>query len=79
MCIRDRHMDVAGVATATVISQAISAGLVVWCLVKVKGDYNLDLKKLRIYKDKLLGMTKIGLPEMCIRDRSRLKRRKGKC
>ena len=56
------HMDVAGVATATVISQAISAGLVVWCLVKVKGDYNLDLKKLRIYKDKLLGMTKIGLP-----------------
>ena len=49
------HMDVAGVATATVISQAISAGLVVWCLVKVKGDYNLDLKKLRIYKDKLLG------------------------
>ena len=56
------HMDVAGVATATVISQAISAGLVVWCLVKVMGDYNLDLKKLRIYKDKLLGMTKIGLP-----------------
>ncbi len=56
------HMDVAGVAAATAISQAISAGLVVWCLTKVEGYYKLDLKKLCLKKDKLLKMTKIGLP-----------------
>ena len=32
------HMGVAGVAAATSISQAVSAGLVFWCLVKVEGD-----------------------------------------
>ncbi len=56
------HMGVAGVATATAVSQAISAGLVVWCLMKSEGDYRVDLKKLRIKKDKLLKMAKIGLP-----------------
>ncbi len=56
------HMGVAGVATATAVSQAISAGLVLWCLVKSDGDYRVDLKKLRLKKDKLLKMTKIGLP-----------------
>lgn len=56
------HMDVAGVALATVLSQAISAGLVFWCLTKVDGPYRLNPKKLCIKKDKLLGMTKIGLP-----------------
>lgn len=56
------RMDVAGVATATDISQAISAGLVVWCLTKVDGDYRLDLKGLCLKKDKLVRMAKIGLP-----------------
>ncbi len=56
------HMDVAGVAAATSISQAISAGLVLWCLVKSSGDYRVDLKRLRIKKDKLWKMMKIGLP-----------------
>lgn len=56
------NMGVAGVATATVVSQAISAGLVLWCLVKSDGDYRVDLKQLRLKKDKLLKMTKIGLP-----------------
>lgn len=31
------HMDVAGVALATIISQYISAALVVWCLVREEG------------------------------------------
>ena len=56
------HMGVAGVATATVVSQAISASLVVMCLVKAHSDYRLDLKQVRIYKSKLIRMAKIGLP-----------------
>lgn len=56
------HMGVAGVATATAISQAISAVLVLRCLVKSETDYRLDLKKLRIEKDKMFKMMQIGLP-----------------
>ena len=56
------HMGVAGVATATVISQCISAGLVLQCLVRSDTIYRVELKQLRIYKDKLLQMTKIGVP-----------------
>ena len=56
------HMGVAGVAAATSISQAVSAFLVFWCLVKVDGDYKLCPKQMRIYKDKLWKMMKIGLP-----------------
>lgn len=56
------HMGVAGVAVATILSQAISAGLVFWCLTKVEGPYRLVPKQLRINKDKLIGMAKIGLP-----------------
>ena len=41
-------LGVAGVAIATVISQAISAVLVTLCLIKSDGPYALDLKKLRI-------------------------------
>jgi putative MATE family efflux protein len=56
------HLDVAGVAIATVISQAISAALVLICLVRSDGPYSVNLKKLRIKKDKLIGMARIGLP-----------------
>ena len=56
------HLDVAGVAIATVISQCISAGLVLLCLVKSHAPYQVNLRHLRIKKDKLLGMVKIGLP-----------------
>ncbi len=55
-------MGVAGVATATVISQAISAGLVLWCLVKSDTPYRVELKRLRIVKSKLLQMMRIGIP-----------------
>ena len=55
-------MGVAGVAIATVISQCISAGLVLQCLVRSDTIYRVELKQLRIYKDKLLQMTKIGVP-----------------
>ncbi|MGN0477998.1 MAG: MATE family efflux transporter, partial [Hominenteromicrobium sp.] len=56
------HMGVAGVALATVISQVIAAGLVLFCLVRSDMPYRVELKKLRIYKSKLIEMTRIGLP-----------------
>lgn len=56
------HMDVAGVAAATAISQCVSAALIVRCLVKETGVCHLDLKKLAIKKDKLLEIFRVGLP-----------------
>lgn len=56
------HMDVAGVALATIISQYISAILVVRCLMKETGGIQLHLSKLRIYKDKLIPILQVGLP-----------------
>lgn len=55
-------MGVAGVATATVISQAISAVLVIRCLIRTDGVYKLELKGLKIVPDKLIRMFQIGLP-----------------
>ncbi len=56
------HMGVEGVAIATVISQVISAILVLRCLCKSEGIYRLELRRLHIHKDKLIAMLKIGLP-----------------
>ena len=56
------HMDVEGVALATIISQAVSATLVVICLIRTDGFVHLDLKKLRVHRDKLIAISKIGLP-----------------
>lgn len=56
------HMSVAGVAIATVFSQVISAVLVVLCLLHADGAYKLYPSDLRIHKDKLIGMIRIGLP-----------------
>lgn len=56
------HMDVAGVALATVISQAISAFLVLRALGQSEGGLKLELKKIKIYKNKMFQIFKIGLP-----------------
>ena len=56
------HMGVAGVALATVISQVISACLIVRCLMQSEGMYHLELRNIRIYKGKLLQIVRIGLP-----------------
>ena len=61
-CVIVLHMGVEGVAIPTVISQCVSAGLVLLCLVKAHAPYHVDLHALRLKKDKLLGMVKIGLP-----------------
>jgi len=55
-------MDVAGVALSTVISQFVSAGLIVQCLVRSDAYYRLRLKRLRLVPDKLKGIMKIGFP-----------------
>ncbi len=55
-------MDVAGVALATVLSQALSAFLIVRCLMKTEGYCKLNISDLHIKKDKLLKMIRIGLP-----------------
>ncbi len=55
-------IGVAGVAIATVVSQAISAVLVLLCLVKSDSAYRVDLKALKIYKNKLIAMIRIGVP-----------------
>ncbi|MBD5082158.1 MAG: MATE family efflux transporter [Ruminococcaceae bacterium] len=55
-------MDVAGVALATVISQLISAGLIVLCLVKDDTAIHLNLKELKVKSKILLSFFRIGLP-----------------
>lgn len=55
-------MGVDGVALATVLSQAISAFLVARCLMRTEECYKLEIKKLRIYKEKLLQILRLGLP-----------------
>lgn len=56
------HWSVFGVALATVISQVISAILILLCLVREKGAIRVELKKIHIYKDKILKILQIGLP-----------------
>ena len=56
------HMKVAGVAIATVTSQAVSAVLVVICLMRSHGVVHLDLKELRIHKRQLIDIARVGLP-----------------
>lgn len=55
-------MGVAGVAIATVVSQVISAILVLRCLIQTDSDYRLELKQLKIVPDKLFKMVQIGIP-----------------
>lgn len=56
------NMDVAGVAVATIVSQYISAALVLLALLREKGELKLDLKKLRFHKEELKHIVRIGLP-----------------
>ncbi|MCM1309000.1 MAG: MATE family efflux transporter [Butyrivibrio sp.] len=55
-------MDVAGVAIATVISQTVSAALVVICMMRDKGAIHFEPKRMRLKKDKVLSIIRVGLP-----------------
>ena len=56
------HMGVAGVALGTVLSQVVSTTLLIRALMTSEGAYKLELREIRITKDKLLKMMQIGLP-----------------
>lgn len=56
------HMSVAGVALATVISQCISAILVIRCLMKDESEIRLERQYLGVDKDIFLRILQIGLP-----------------
>ena len=55
-------MGVEGVALATIISQFVSAGLVIRCLIVEQGAYRLEIRKIRLYKDKVIRILRVGLP-----------------
>ncbi|MBR1966554.1 MAG: MATE family efflux transporter [Lentisphaeria bacterium] len=55
-------MDVGGVALATVISQAIAAGLILKVLTKMHGGCRFYWKKLHIYGESLKEIIRIGVP-----------------
>ena len=56
------HMDVAGVALATVISQCVSAWMIVRCLIRSNADYRLRLDRLKVNRGKIWAIARIGLP-----------------
>ena len=55
-------MDVAGVALATVISQCISAFLILRCLAKESDGFKFSFKKLALDKGIALKILRIGIP-----------------
>jgi len=56
------NMNVAGVALATAISQALSAILVTVALMRRNDECRLHPKELRFYKKELLKLIRIGVP-----------------
>lgn len=56
------QMDVAGVALATVISETLSAVLVVVCLMRTQDELHFSWRKLRFDRRSLGLMAKVGIP-----------------
>ena len=56
------NLNVAGVGLATVLSQCISAFLVLRCLILEQEDYKVTLSHIRIKKEYVKRILKIGLP-----------------
>lgn len=56
------HMDVGGVALATILSQTLSAVLVVWALSHREGACRFSFREMRFYKQPLLRVLKLGVP-----------------
>lgn len=55
-------MDVAGVAFATVLSQVFSAACVLFILSKEEDEFRLEFRRLRLDREILRRIVKIGLP-----------------
>ena len=56
------NMSVDGVAIATIISQYVSAIMMILFLTKNVGYMHLDLRKIKLQKDKVISILRIGLP-----------------
>ena len=56
------HMGVAGAALATILSQALSAVLVLWVLMRTKDMHRLELRKIRFDGRMFHRIIRIGLP-----------------
>ncbi|MDR3050396.1 MAG: MATE family efflux transporter, partial [Oscillospiraceae bacterium] len=56
------HMGVAGVALATIFSEAVSAVLVLIVLADPDAPYSLRVKDLRLHASTLRGIARLGLP-----------------
>ncbi len=56
------HWGVFGVGMATVISQVISAFLVVRCLMQEQGGIRLEPKRIKVHRGKLIQIMQIGIP-----------------
>lgn len=56
------HAGVAGIAAATVASNAVSAGIIVWFLLHEEDEFRLDLRGLRVVKADLRKLLYIGIP-----------------
>lgn len=54
--------DVAGVAAASIISQYLSAVLILAVLFKSKEGFGLHIKDIKLYPDKMKWILKIGIP-----------------
>ena len=56
------HFGVSGVAIATIVSQYLSAALIIAYLLKINNACRLRLKKLKFYKSELKSILMLGLP-----------------
>lgn len=56
------HLGVVGVALATIISQYLSMVMVIVYLIRMDGCCKLNLRELKIYRDKLNRIIRVGLP-----------------
>ena len=56
------HMGVNGVAYATVLAQVLSAALILFALTREDGGYGIRWREIRIDRESLVSILKIGLP-----------------
>ncbi|MDD4796905.1 MAG: MATE family efflux transporter [Eubacteriales bacterium] len=60
--VRVYRMSIAGVALATVLAQHLSMTLILICLVRSEGCVQLNWRKIRFDKGKMIEIARIGLP-----------------
>ena len=56
------HWDVFGVALATVLSQVVSAALIMVILMRTREGYRLEIRKIRFHANMLRRVMRLGLP-----------------